>query len=96
MPPFSLTQKALDDLKDIARYTEKEWGREQRNIYLAMLDACFHGISADPEKGRSCGDIRKGYRKLAAGRHIIFYRAMPKKVVIVRVLHQRMDVETKL
>jgi len=30
MPNFSLTKKAKDDLKKIARFTQKRWGRDQR------------------------------------------------------------------
>ena len=41
MATFTLTDKAKSDLKDIARFTQKRWGREQRNQYLKDLDACF-------------------------------------------------------
>ena len=39
MPAYRFTNKALEDLQSIARYTEKTWGREQRNKYLAKLDS---------------------------------------------------------
>ena len=51
MPSFSLTKKAVADLREIGRYTEQQWGREQRNKYLAQLDACFHQVAGDPLKG---------------------------------------------
>jgi plasmid stabilization system protein ParE len=44
MPVFTLTKKALADLKDIARFTQSRWAREQRLHYLALLDACFQGL----------------------------------------------------
>jgi len=34
---FKLTQKALDDLRAIGRYTVKKWGIQQRNKYLTMF-----------------------------------------------------------
>ena len=37
MPGFFLTQKARDDLKAIGRYSQVAWGREQRNLYLALF-----------------------------------------------------------
>jgi len=62
-----------------------------------MLDACFHQLADNPLLGKDCSDIRSGYRKLNAGRHLIFYRQTPTdRVEIVRVLHGRMDVETRL
>lgn len=97
MPGFTLTNQALADLKDIARYTQKKWGREQRNHYLTMLDDCFHQLAANPLVGKDCSDIRSGYRKLKAGSHVIFYRQTHSDMVeIVRVLHGRMDVEARL
>jgi len=52
MHGFTLTKKAKDDLKEIARYTQAQWGRDQRNKYLAMLDGCFHQLAANPFKGK--------------------------------------------
>jgi toxin ParE1/3/4 len=36
MKPFELTREAKEDLRKIARYTEKRWGRDQRVIYQAI------------------------------------------------------------
>lgn len=97
MPGFVLTNKAKADLKTIARYTENQWGREQRNRYLALLDSSFHDLAAAPFKGRDCSEIRAGYRKYGVGRHIIFYRqTAPDLVEVVRILHDRMDVPRRL
>lgn len=94
MPRFVLTNEAKADLKTIGRYTEHRWGREQRNRYLSMLDERFHHLAAHPLKGRDCSDILPGYRKYGAGKHLIFYRLLePDPIEIVRVLHERMDVE---
>ena len=94
--PFRLTKKAIEDLRSIARYTENTWGRDQRNTYLSKLDSSFHTISREPQIGLSCDDIRKGYRKYHVGRHLIFYRLAGTQIDIIRILHDRMDVETHL
>jgi len=92
MPGFSLTSRAVADLKDIGRYTQKQWGREQRDLYLTMLDASFRQLAANPLKGKDCSDIRDGYRKSNAGSHVIFYRRISGDTIeIVRILHGRMD-----
>jgi toxin ParE1/3/4 len=96
MPAFRLTQRAKADLKEIGRYTQRTWGREQRNRYLATLDASFHDLAQTPQKGRRCDDIRQGYRKYQVGRHVIFYRQEKTDIEIIRILHDRMDVETQL
>ncbi|NVN99626.1 MAG: type II toxin-antitoxin system RelE/ParE family toxin [Geobacteraceae bacterium] len=97
MPSFTLTNMAKADLKEIANFTQNRWGREQRNVYLQMLDGSFHQLAANPLKGKDCNDIRLGYRKLNAGSHVIFYRQTPADTIdIVRVLHGHMDIETRL
>ena len=82
---------------EIARYTESVWGREQRNIYLKKIDDAFHSLAGMPDKGRDCDYIRQGYRQYCVGKHFIFYRATGvNDIEIVRVLHERMDIEKRL
>ncbi len=92
MISFRLTKKAIEDLRSIGRYTQENWGHEQRNKYLARLDACFHTIAREPHIGLACDDIRIGYRKYHVGRHLIFYRQKDANVEIIRILHDRMEV----
>ena len=96
MPSFRLTERAKADLRSIGRYTQATWGHEQRNIYLARLDACFHLLAREPHRGRACDDIRAGYRKYHVGRHLIFYRESLEGLEIIRILHDRMDIEAHL
>ncbi len=99
MPAFRLTKLAKQDLRTIGRYTQATWGKEQRNRYLAKLDAGFHRLARQPRIGLACDDIRAGYRKHQIGRHVIFYRAAAqdpaKGIEIIRILHDRMDVATQ-
>jgi len=96
MPAFRLSAKSFEDLKSIARYTLKSWGREQRNIYLSKLDESFHLLADQPHLGSARDDILKGYRVYHVGRHLIFYRQKSTSIEIIRILHDRMDVETHL
>lgn len=97
MPAFILTNMAKADLKEIARFTQNRWGRQQRDLYLQMLDISFRQLAANPLKGKDCSDIRAGYRKFIAGSHVIFYRQVfADSIEIVRVLHGHMDIETRL
>lgn len=97
MPNFKLSRKAKADLKSIARYTEQEWGREQRNHYLLQFDQQFHLLGENPSVGQSCNEISPGYRQHPQGSHIIFYRPDSNGVVeIIRILHKRMLQEVHL
>ncbi len=94
MASFYLTNAARADLKEIGRYTKKQWGAPQRVKYLTMLDGCFQDLAAKPLTGQDCSDIRSGYRKYSAGSHVIFYRQIAEDTIeVVRILHGRMDTE---
>lgn len=98
---FHLTTKAKEDLKNIARHTQENWGIKQRDIYLGQIDEIFHTIAKSPNKGRACDEIRENYFKFSAGKHVIFYRQVvkdlgKKEVQIVRILHSSMDIPSHL
>ena len=96
MYSFRLSAKSLEDLKFIGRFTLKSWGREQLKIYLSKLDEDFHLLADQPHLGSARDDIRDGYRVYHVGRHLIFYRQKTTCIEIIRILHDRMDVETHL
>ncbi|MCS0265646.1 type II toxin-antitoxin system RelE/ParE family toxin [Vibrio sp. YT-16] len=93
MKPFQLTNKAKSDLRDIALFTSRRWGREQRNIYLKQFDDSFWLLAESPDIGKTCDEIRDGYRKFPQGSHVIFYRQIgSQNIEIIRILHKSMDV----
>ncbi len=97
MGAFSLTEAAKADLKSIAAYTQRRWGREQRRIYAKQFDDAFHMPAESPEAGAACDSIKVGYRKFPNGSHVIFYRYLSEtEIEIVRILHKRMDLARQL
>lgn len=94
---FELTGSARNDLKSIARHTQARWGRTQRNAYLQEMDRVFHMLAENPAMGRACDGVRAGYRKFPHGGHVVFCRAQDGGgLLIVRILHLAMDVESNL
>ena len=97
MPHFKIKATARADLKGIAIFSEQTWGREQRNRYLTEFDQAFHKLADNSELGQSCDHIRSGYRVLPVGSHLIFYKlASDNTPEIIRVLHKRMNVSSRL
>jgi toxin ParE1/3/4 len=82
---------ARADLKAIARHSEREWGTARKEQYLAAIRKKFSLLLRSPDIGVSRSDIGRGCRSLPVGRHIIFYRIDGEAVLVLRVLHQRMD-----
>ena len=96
MADFSLRPQALADLELIWDYTIEAWGEEQAERYLRLINQSFCRLAENPSLGRSCDTIREGYRKYGVGRHVIFYRKIDASVDVVRILHERMDVDRHL
>ena len=97
MRPYLLTAAARKDLIDIGRFTTEKWGKRQCDKYLKQLDDAFKLLSRQPEIGRDANDIKPGYKKFSQGSHIIFYRAgTESKIVVIRILHDSMDVDQHL
>jgi len=94
---YLLSPAAQADLEEIWDYTHERWGVDQAEEYLRELQRAIERAAANPRIGRACDEIRPGYRKLAAGSHTLFYRVTAAGVIdVVRVLHQRMDVDRHL
>ncbi len=97
MVQYRLTKLAQNDLENIWLYTIDRHSLDQANRYLDGLLASFDAIVENPGKGKSIDSVRSGYRKLPYGKHSIFFRLAADSVIeIIRVLHQRMDTETRL
>ena len=96
MSRYVLSPRAQDDLSDIWDYTAERWGAEQADEYLRILQHAIEMVADDPRKGRSCDEVRAGYRKYSAGSHMLIYRKIEIGIDVVRVLHGRMDFERHL
>jgi len=93
MSIFFVSRAARADLKNIAAYTQKVWGAEQRRIYLKGLDLAFHFLADNPLAGTPCDYVAEGLRKHRFQSHTIFYENISRSTLIVRVLHQSMDID---
>ena len=96
MTGIIVSDRAREDLRNIARYTEQRWGTDQKSNYLGLIEQRFADIRRNPAIGAPQGHIKPGYRSVAAGRHLIFYRESGGAIGIVRVLHLNMDVRHHL
>lgn len=92
---YRLYPCARADLEEIWLYTMEAWSLDQADSYLTDIIQTFEGLAKGTITGRPV-DIREGYLKYPVGSHMIYYRQAPSHIDIVRVLHQRMDVNSKL
>jgi toxin ParE1/3/4 len=96
MPSYVLSPRALADLDEIWDYSVENWGAEQAERYIGEIRKAIETLERDPRRGRSCDEVRPGYRKYPAGSHVIFFRLAEEKIDVIRILHQRMDFDQHL
>ncbi len=92
MPDFRITPRARDDLINIARYTLRIWGRQQRDVYLRNLDERFQWLAENPRLGKSRPDVQEGYYSFPQGSHLVFYIVRDNGIDIIGIPHQNMDI----
>ena len=98
MSAYNLASSAKSDLRDIALYTIKKWGKEQNDRYMAKLDDCFDKIGRHEFPARH---FHRKFPKILVVRcehHLVFYLRTERDetVPIIAVLHENMDLVTRI
>lgn len=92
---YRLSPLAEIDLENIWSYTLDHWSMEQADSYHRDLVAAFEGLASGLRRGRTV-NLRPGYRKHPCGAHMIYFREEGDRVDIIRILHNKQDVERHL
>ncbi len=93
--PIRLTPLAEADLETIWLYTAAQWSRQQADSYLRDLTGAFAALACGDRQGKPT-DIRPGYLKYLCGAHVVYFQNHSDRLDVMRVLHQRQDVERNL
>ena len=96
MAGYVLSPAAQADLEEIWDYTVRHWGVAQAERYTRDIQAACEAACDGILVGRSAEDIRAGYREIAVGSHVVYFRERPDTLEIIRILHRRMDVARRL
>ena len=91
--PYAISKKAIADLEEIWLYTADKWSIAQADRYYHLMFDEIDFICKNPKSGRQMEWIRKGYRVAKVKFHLIFYKVEKDVVQIIRILHERMDIE---
>jgi toxin ParE1/3/4 len=94
--PFVISKKAVSDLEKIWLYTVEKWSIEQADRYYNLIFDEINYICRNINAGKSMEHVRKGYRASKVKSHLIFYRVLNDTIEVIRILHERMDIENKL
>lgn len=94
MAKYRFTNKAVNDLTHIWNYTVRTWSEVQADKYYRQLLAFCKEAATNPLLGKSYEGVSNNLLGLKANHHIIFYKIITEKeIVIIRILHERMDLK---
>ncbi|AMN44727.1 type II toxin-antitoxin system RelE/ParE family toxin [Rhodoplanes sp. Z2-YC6860] len=84
---------AEEDLISAWLYGASEWSPIVADEHLHLLWRTARRLLDHSELGKARDELAPGVRSLPADPHMIFYRIENANIQIVRVLHQREDID---
>jgi toxin ParE1/3/4 len=95
---YKISQAASRDIENIWLYTIEKWSIEQADRYFNLIMDEIEYLAEYPKSGKNYSIVRKGYFRSQIKSHFIFYKINREnqEIEIIRILHQRMDIETRL
>ena len=91
MTAIELTKEAERDLIEIFLFGIEHFGVAQAERYSVALLAKIEAAAANPSFGADYGFVRSDLRRYEATSHAIYYRKTHDGILVLRILHSRMD-----
>jgi toxin ParE1/3/4 len=92
MGQISLTFAAERDLINIYLFGLAEFGVKQADRYAEDMASKLALIADNPSFGADYAFAQKGLRRAEYSAHAIYYRQTAAGILVLRILHGRMDV----
>ena len=94
---YRISKKADQDLDDIWYHTYNKWSITQADRYYDLIMDEIDFLSENIYSGKSRDYIKEGYKSTTIKSHIIFYKIAEDGILeVIRILHQKMDLESRL
>lgn len=93
MSRFELANRAAADLLEIVRSTHQSWGGAQAQRNREELELAFQHLSLTRDIGRKRDATAPGLRSFPVAQQVAFYIERKDRIIVVRILHPRMNVD---
>ncbi|MDF1670165.1 MAG: type II toxin-antitoxin system RelE/ParE family toxin [Roseovarius sp.] len=95
MAEYQFTVSAREDLINIWLYTQETWGEEQADRYQEQLHGCCQKLAGRKSLGKRASGVN-GALVYHCQHHFLFFLRENDDVIILAVLHERMDLIARL
>ena len=94
---YVLSTAAEADLRDIVRYTRKQWSDVQTRNYMTKLKGCIESIATGQGFFKDMTALYPALRMVHCEHHYIFCLLRDDApALVVAIFHERMDLMTRL
>ena len=93
---YTLLPAAEADLRDIIRYTRKQWGGAQARAYARKLETGIENMIADVGGCWNMDAFYPGLRVIRCEHHIFCIVGPEPPVLVAAIFHERMDLMVRI
>ena len=93
---YRIRAAASKDLAGIWEYTFKRWSKGQADRYHGLIISEIDYIAENETAGKDMSHVKEDYLVTYVKSHMIFFKRQQGIVQVIRILHQRMDIESNL
>lgn len=93
---LELTHRALADLREVERFSVKEWGRKTAKKYLDDIATALDRLQENPEILRLEPDFSPGLFFYRVKKHFLVCDYHDDLIVVLTVIHTSMDLPSRL
>ncbi len=91
-----LTERALQDLRNIESHSIERWGHQTAEKYMARIEAALNCIAERPELLREEPEFAESLKFYRVQKHILVCDIQSDAIYVLAVLHTSMDVPKRL
>ena len=93
---YRIRATAVKDLDGIWEYTFRKWSKDQADRYHGLIISEIEYVANNKPAGKDMSHVNEGYLVTYVKSHMIFFKRQKDIVHVIRILHQKMDIESNL
>jgi len=91
-----LTERALQDIRDIESFSIERWGNETAQKYIDGIEAALNRIAERPDLLREEPDFAESLRFHRVQKHVLVCDVQGETIYVLTILHTSMDIPRRL
>ena len=93
---YRIRAAAAKDLEGIWEYTFRKWSKDQADRYHGLIISEIEYVTDNKTVGKDMSHVKEEYLVTYVKSHMIFFKRQNDIVHVIRILHQKMDIESNL